>query len=318
MIDEFNSEYIQKVLEFLGHREAGGITEVRIFPKDRYLSINGRREYVGKTVSGYYDDYAKLVKDIQPFDGKASIYVTINPVKPALLARYNNRLEYNASHTTSDDDILIDLWFPYDVDPIRPADISSTDAELETALKKRDLVAEFFSPWAPSIKSMSGNGAHGLIKLIGYSNDENTRTAKEKLTHYLSDKFSDTVVSIDNTVFNMSRIWKLYGTLAVKGDSVPDRPHRRSHLEIPDPAPEPVDLYAKLDEIIPTEEEAESQQGTQDTTSQKKKEKRRKKTDDYPFLDVPAYLDAWGGQWRLKEKGTVTWYQFRICPLHTD
>jgi len=42
-------------------------------------------------------------------------------------------------------------------------------------------------------------------------------------------------VSIDSTVFNAARIWKLYGTLSCKGDSIPQRPHRRSKLlEVPD------------------------------------------------------------------------------------
>ncbi|MFQ6114436.1 MAG: hypothetical protein ACE5NG_10190, partial [bacterium] len=315
---KFDKDYVVEVLEFLGHREAGGVTEVRIFPKDRYLVINNKREYVGKVVSGYYDDYEKLAKDIQPFDGKGSIYITINPCKPELLARAANRLEFAASTTTSDNDILCDMWFIFDTDPIRPADISSTDSELRKALKRRDEVADFLSKWAVTVKGMSGNGGHGLIRLIGYPNNQSTRQTKEDLTHFLAEKFTDEHVSLDNTVFNMSRIWKLYGTLAVKGDNVLDRPYRRSYLEISEQPPEPIDLYAKLDEIIPQEEKKESQKGTQDTTSKKKKEKRRKKTDDYPFLDVPAYLDAWGGQWRLKEKGTVTWYQFRICPLHTD
>ena len=314
MIDKFDPEYIKKVIEFLGHKETGGITEVRIFPKDRYLSINGRREYVGKTVSGYYDDYAKLAKDIQPFDGKASIYVPVNPVKPELLARYNNRLEYNAIHTTSDDDILADLWFPYDTDPIRPADISSTDDELKAALEKRDEVAGFLSEWAETIKGVSGNGGHGLIRLVGYPNNQETRRAKEKLTHYLSEKFSNEAVSIDDTVFNMSRIWKLYGVMSVKGDNVPDRPHRRSYLDIPEVLPEPVDLYAKLDEIIPPDWMPKNAKAT----IQLKRKTTTQNNGDYPKLDVPAYLNAWGGAWRTKEKDGTTWYQFEDCPVHSD
>ena len=74
----FDKNYIVKVLEFLGHLESGGVTEVRIFPNERYISIGGKRKYVGKVVSGYYNDYKKLARDIEPFDGKASIYNTIN------------------------------------------------------------------------------------------------------------------------------------------------------------------------------------------------------------------------------------------------
>jgi hypothetical protein len=323
MIDKFDTEYIKKVIEFLEHKEAGGITEVRIFPKDRYLSINGRREYVGKTVSGYYDDYAKLAKDIQPFDGKASIYVTINPVKPALLARYNNRLEYNATNTTSDDDILIDLWFPYDIDPIRPADISSTDAELKAALAKRDGVAEFLSQWAVVISGMSGNGGHGLIRLIGYQNSQETRQAKEKLTHFLSEKFTDSCVSLDNTVFNMARIWKLYGVMSVKGDSIHDRPHRRAYLEIPEVVPEPVDLYAKLDEIIPPDWTPKvrfrtPQSGDAKATIQPKRKTTTRTNGDYPLLSVKAYLQHYGVEYKVKEKADRTIYELFPCPFNPE
>jgi hypothetical protein len=80
-IMEYNRDYIMKVLEFLGHGEAGGVTEVRIFPKSSYFCIYGKRMYLGKVVSGYYDDYEKLVRDIRPFDGKGNIYVTLNPYR---------------------------------------------------------------------------------------------------------------------------------------------------------------------------------------------------------------------------------------------
>jgi hypothetical protein len=314
MVDKFNSEYIQMIVEFLGHREAGGITEVRIFPKDRYLYINGRREYVGKTVSGYYDDYVKLAQDIQPFDGKASIYVTLNPVKPALLARYNNRLEYSATHTTSDDDILCDLWFVYDTDPKRASDISSTEYELRKALERRDEVSEFLSKWAVTVKGMSGNGGHGLNRLIGYPNNQETRLAKESLTHFLSEKFTDEYVNFDNTVFNMSRIWKLYGTMAVKGDNIPDRPHRRSFLEIPEHKPIPVDLYAKLDEIIPPDWTPKAARAT----IQPKRKTTTPTNGDYPLLDVEAYLQHYGVEYKVKEKADRIIYELFPCPFNPE
>lgn len=314
--ERYDVSYIKKIMELLGHREAGGVTEVRIFPKDRYLTINGKREYVGKTVSGYYDNYAKLAEDAAPFDGKGSIFVTINPCKAELLARAINRLRYNADTTTSDDDIRCDLWFPIDVDPIRPTDISSTHDELQAALRKRNEVVDFLAHFGvDAIKGMSGNGGHALIRLIGYPNSLKTRQAKERLTHFLSEKFSDDAVSVDNTVFNMSRLWKLYGTLACKGDSTQDRPHRSAYLDIPESLPDPIDLYGLLDEIIPPEQEPETSQKKAATPKSKTQSKT---TDDYPLLDVPAYLDAAGVEWRTKEKGDKTWYQFRECPIHTD
>jgi len=309
MITKYDPNYIIQVCKLLGHREAGGVTEVRIFPHDRYLVINNKRSYVGKVVSGYYDDYEKLALDVEPFDGRGNIYITISPCKPELLARSANRLQFSAQQTTGDDDILCDLWFPIDTDPIRPAGISSTDDEVRKSIERIDEVARFLSRWGvQTIKGMSGNGGHGLIKLIGYPNTQETHKAKERLMHYLSETFSDETVSLDNTVFNMSRIWKLYGTLACKGDNVKDRPHRRSYLDIPDPLPDPVDLYAHLDEIVPPDQRKDFNDRGGETS----------RDGEYPLLDVPAYLSAWGGEWRIKEKGALRWYQFRICPLHTD
>ena len=55
-------------------------------------------------------------------------------------------------------------------------------------------------------------------------------------------------MEVDRKVFNASRIVKLYGTLARKGDSTPDRPHRRAAvLEVPtDLRPVPRDLLEAL------------------------------------------------------------------------
>jgi hypothetical protein len=41
---------------------------------------------------------------------------------------------------------------------------------------------------------------------------------------------SDDVVRVDVTTFNAARIWKVYGTLACKGDNLPERPYRLARL----------------------------------------------------------------------------------------
>lgn len=48
----------------------------------------------GNVLSGYYNDLEALVRDAISADGKAAgVYVTMNPVKPELLARRVNRCE---------------------------------------------------------------------------------------------------------------------------------------------------------------------------------------------------------------------------------
>src|SRR5699024_8269147 len=45
-------------------------------------------------------------------------------------------------------------------------------------------------------------------------------------------KFSNEIVNVDKGVYNTSRIWKLYRTMACKGDHTEERPHRLSQILI--------------------------------------------------------------------------------------
>ena len=46
----------------------------------------------------------------------------------------------------------------------------------------------------------------------------------------LARRFDDARVTVDRKVFNPARIWKLYGTVARKGDHTAERPHRVARL----------------------------------------------------------------------------------------
>jgi len=87
--------------------------------------------------------------------------------------------------------------------------------------------------WERPILADSGNGAH-LLYRIDLPNDQE---ALAFVTHALAEldrRYSDDVVKVDVTSANAARIWKAYGTVARKGDSIPGRPHRLSRiLEVP-------------------------------------------------------------------------------------
>jgi hypothetical protein len=198
----------------------GGVVEVRILKTAR------------GTVSGYFDNLEALVKAVQPWDGKASIYITANPVRPELLGRATNRLREYARETTADREILRRAWFLTDFDAERPAGISATDAELALAVARRnDAVAFLLELGFPApVLAMSGNGAHALFP-VNLPNDEASTRLLEQALKALAARFTAGRVTCDETVSNAARIWKLYGTVAVKGDPLPDRPHRRAYLE---------------------------------------------------------------------------------------
>ena len=201
--------------------EPGQVVELRI--------LNAPR--VG-TVSGYFDDPEKLADAAARWSGKApAVYVTPNPVNPALLARANNRLVERVRSTTADADVVRRARLFLDFDAVRPAGISSTDAEhaaaLERAAKCRDFLFSF--DWPSPIEGDSGNGAH-LVYRIDLPNDDAATALVQNCLHTLDWQFSDAVVSVDVGVYNAARIWKLYGTVVRKGDSTPDRPHRVARL----------------------------------------------------------------------------------------
>ena len=54
----------------------------------------------------------------------------------------------------------------------------------------------------------------------------------------LAKVFDDADVKIDQEVFNPARIWKLYGSLACKGDSTIERPHRMAGSQRARPSPD--------------------------------------------------------------------------------
>jgi P4 family phage/plasmid primase-like protien len=87
--------------------------------------------------------------------------------------------------------------------------------------------------WPEPIAADSGSGYHLLYK-IDLSNDQESRELISNCLKALSLQFDDQVVSVDISVFNASRIVRLYGTINAKGENLPERPHRRSAiLKIP-------------------------------------------------------------------------------------
>ena len=67
---------------------AGDVREVRI-PTSR------------RTDSGYFDDPVALAAASRPYDGRENVYITVNPVDPALLARAANRIKQGSRFTLS-------------------------------------------------------------------------------------------------------------------------------------------------------------------------------------------------------------------------
>lgn len=202
--------------------------------------------------AGYFNDgdaFAKAAASIGPADTE-SVYMTLNPVNPALLGRANNRLDV-AKSTTSDRDIVCLRHLLIDVDPVRPSGISATDAERDAALIVRDQALAWLSDergWpSPVAITASGNGGGLIYRLPDLPNDPIQVDLLRRTLAALAFRFSTHAVTIDRTTFNPARITKVIGTVAAKGDPLPDRPYRRATGLFPgDADPVPSDRLAAV------------------------------------------------------------------------
>ena len=159
-------------------------------------------------------------------------------------------------HTTSDSDIVRRRFLPLDFDPVRAAGISSTADEHKAAINRAtECMGWLRSRGFPAVSLVlgdSGNGAHLLVR-ANLFNDDPSRQLVQGCIEAVAMHFSDDAVKVDQTTGNAARIWKMYGTLAAKGDSVKNRPHRLARLlEIPEKVkPMKVNLLAKLAALVP-------------------------------------------------------------------
>lgn len=203
---------------------SGQVTELRA------LEATTAKERWPHTASGYFDDVEKLAAELPVFLTAKGIYIIPNPIESALLARAANRIrKAQKGDSTQDSNILRRQWLLVDTDPQRPSGISSTESEHEAALNRARSICELLREegWPDPIVADSGNGAH-LIYRIDVTTDDGGLIAR--CLKAMAVRFDDSTVKVDQSVFNPARIWKLYGTLACKGDDTPERPHRMARI----------------------------------------------------------------------------------------
>ncbi|NBJ83876.1 hypothetical protein D5274_19070 [bacterium 1XD42-94] len=199
--------------------ESGVFTEVRL--------LNTKQG----TLSGYYNDVDKLIEHIQRYDGNYNIYITMNALSEGIEARGKNHLKSYAKNTTSDKEIRCRRWILIDLDPERPAGISSTEQELKLSEELGRKIQGYLTDcgFPEPVTALSGNGFHLLYPVELPNTPEMTSLAKGFLGA-LDSRFSTEQVKVDTTTYNAARITKLYGTVSCKGDSTEERPHRRSKI----------------------------------------------------------------------------------------
>ncbi len=205
--------------------EPGTVAELRAIGSD------------GRVSSGFFDDVALMATAAEVLDASgefSGIYLTLNPVNPALLARRANRVQSRLSRkdaTTADGDIVRRRWLPIDVDPVRPSGISATADEHRAACRVARAIGDALTGggWPRPVVADSGNGGH-LLYRVDLPNDAASTDLVKGVLAALDLQFSSDVAKVDTANFNAARIWKCYGTVSRKGDSTKERPHNRSAI----------------------------------------------------------------------------------------
>lgn len=206
-----------------------------------------------RTLSGFYTDHDQMTEDAATLSERAAhgVYFTPQPLKPDLLGTDPNVISIASRGSLARDvDVLGMRWLLIDIDPEREAGRSSTTAEKTQAAVVLRAVTLYLQreEWPAPLIGDSGNGYH-LMFLVDGLEPEKARAILASLAFLFDNEHA----KIDQKVFNPSRIWKVYGTIARKGPNTADRPHRKAELFEKEggTAPVPPDLLDKLASLLP-------------------------------------------------------------------
>lgn len=186
------------------------------------------------TITGFFDSKTDFIRYAKFLSGKCiGVYVTINPVPEDCLSLYepnkmvtnNPRLKYDeivyqGGHliTSTDHDIRYEASIVVDIDPIRKSGVSSNDNELKQAIIIAQSIESYLEQLnIPVYLACSGNGFHLILLLPLTPVDDTTVRKRRNLLKRLNEKFGTDSISIDQKIFNLARIIRLYGTASRKG-----------------------------------------------------------------------------------------------------
>lgn len=237
-----NDLEIRKTIDIF--KGADGFVEVRIIGN--------------KTYSGYFKNVDVLLKELKKFNGKSQFYFVFNSIKDACYSREQcEKFVERAKQTTSDNDIARRRWVLIDLDPRRASGVGSTAEEKNFARDKANKIYSFLKDigFSEPVCCDSGNGYH-LLYNVDMANKDEEKTLVKTFLEAIDVLFTDDNVDVDTSVFNASRITKLYGTTAKKGTNTKERPYRDSKIiRVPDDIkPTSKVLFEKVCQLVPKPE----------------------------------------------------------------
>ena len=192
---------------------------------------------IGKkyTLTGFFDNEDLFVRAAKKYNGVCHVYAGVQCRHERLLKdRPNLLVQRQKAGSGSDVNCLRTIVL--DLDPERPKGQSATDAELALTDDRAEQVNSWFVKRGLNEfqKVYSGNGVHlySAIEAIELTDDQRTVVEGQvkALESIIQKEFSGNGVIIDS-ISDAARIIKVPGTMSVKGQDTPERPHRVSRTE---------------------------------------------------------------------------------------
>ncbi len=186
----------------------------------------------GPRLSGFFQDAPSATQAIANIDGKFNVFVLPNPIKPGACRGALGQLKPAAMNgCAGNDDIEKRCWLPIDIDSKAKGGQSATDEEIARTADVARKICEFLSSegWPAPFSGFSGNG-NWLVYRIDLPNDQAAAMLVTAVLRALAYLFNEGDVQVDPAVANAARIIPAFGTLKMKGEDTPERPHRYSEV----------------------------------------------------------------------------------------
>ena len=263
------------------------------------------------------DAFEHAVRHADDRSDVSGIYVTLNPVRPdAPWPHPLNRIVLGGPGA-KDADIAFRRWLLVDLDPRRPTKTNATTTERQAAFDAAGRIGRALrrKGWPDPVQATSGNGAHLLYRLTDWPNDGDSTQHVQRMLRALALQFTTETVDVDISVFNASRISKVYGTIPKKGDPSPGRPWWPSRIFIiPDPLVPLNPLRAdSIEDWLPKEEHKRPVQPSYP--------RHRRLSIDWPctLADVQNRLGSWGIEQRSDPIPYGDGFKILVsCPWEAD
>ncbi len=180
---------------------------------------------------GFFDDEESFVRECVRANAIANVYVGIQPRPRRLLDMAANSIR-PLKTGAGRKDIEVVTATVIDLDPVRPKDTASTEAELASAIAAADAAAAWCAEQglARPRRMMSGNGAQLWFAVPPLTLTENRETVQANLRAFEADlraRVESEAIKVDS-IHDLSRIIKVIGTVSLKGEPSAERPHRAS------------------------------------------------------------------------------------------